>query len=67
MNTLKNKRLEAGLRQIDLAALSGCSIATVWSLENGLERRANPETRRKIMIGLRNAGLSVEEKDVFSE
>jgi len=67
MNTLRNKRQEAGLRQIDLSTLSGVSIATVWCLENGLDKRAKPETRKKIVKGLRIAGLEVDEEDVFPE
>jgi len=65
MNLLRNKRKEAGLRQVDLSAMSGVSIATLWCLENGLDKRAKKETRQKIISGLRNAGLEIEEKDVF--
>ena len=67
MNKLRNKRQEAGLRQVDLSVLSGVSIATVWCLENGLDRRAKPETRKKIIAGLKIAGLIIGEKDVFPE
>lgn len=67
MNKLRSKRQEAGLRQVDLSVLAGVSIATVWCLENGLDRRAKPETRKKIIAGLKIAGLSIGEKEVFPE
>ncbi len=67
MNKLKEKRLAANLRTLDLARIADISIATLWNLEQGLDRRAKPETRKKIIAGLKIAGLSIGEKEVFPE
>ena len=67
MNKLKEKRLAANLRMVDLARIADISIATLWNLEQGLDRRAKPETRKKIIAALKIAGLSIGEKDVFPE
>ena len=67
MNRLKIKRREAGIRQVDLARLSGVSIATIWSIEQGLDQRTKKETRDKIVVGLNLGGVKVEEKDIFPE
>ena len=58
MNKLKEKREQAGLRQIDLATLCGVGIATVWNLEHGYDVRAKEETKEKIATGLK---VKVEE------
>jgi len=62
MNKLKEKREQAGLRQVDLATLCGVGIGTIWLIENGYDKRASKKTKDKIA-----AGLKVEIKELFPE
>lgn len=67
MNKLKEKRLEANLRMVDLARIANVSLATIWNIEQGMGPRSRKKTRMKILNALNKTGLIVEENDIFAE
>jgi transcriptional regulator with XRE-family HTH domain len=47
-NRLKAMRLGRGLSQTQVAASAGVSIATLWMLESGFDKKATAKTKRKL-------------------
>ena len=61
MNRLRETREGLGLRQVDVAKLSGVGLTTIWLIENGYDSRVSQKTKKKIC-----SGLKLKEKDLFS-
>lgn len=53
MSTLRKIREASGLRQIDVAKMSGIGLTTVWLIENGYENRVSQKTKEKIATALK--------------
>jgi transcriptional regulator with XRE-family HTH domain len=47
-NRLKALRQSRGLTQTQVAAGSGVSLATIWMLEQGFDRRTTPQIKKKL-------------------
>ena len=47
-NKIKSLRKEKGLTQVQVAAFAGISIATLWMIESGYEKKTSDETKRKL-------------------
>lgn len=58
MNNLKKFRLKMGLRQIDIAKLSGVGLTTLYFIEAGYDGRVKKRTKEKIAKALK---LKIEE------
>lgn len=52
MNNLKKLRQRMGLRQVDIAKLSGVGLTTIYYIESGYEERASQKTKKKIAKAL---------------
>lgn len=59
MNKLKEFRERRGLRIVDLASISNCSVSTIWLAENGFDR-----LRKKTKVRLSEA-LEIDLKEIF--
>jgi len=49
-NKLSTLRRERGLTQLQVAASSGVSIATLWFIEQGFDKKTSLKTKQKLAI-----------------